>query len=82
MNTSYPKTYYVRNVLKAAEDALRHSETGTVTLRFISGMHGGLIKERQYKQPKRMINQGPWRKVTASFTRSSYTSTIRFECVW
>jgi len=61
------KYFYARNVRKAAEIALSQSQSHTLTLRLINGMHGGLMTERFYRTPGGLIrNSG--RKVICRVT--------------
>lgn len=49
------KYFYAQNVRKAAEITIKQSESHTLTLRLINGIHGGLMAERQYRTPRGLI---------------------------
>lgn len=73
--------FYARNVRKAAELELSKSPDQTLTLRLIDGMTGEVIKTRQYKTVRGLLNNG--RKVSCVFNHySDWTAPLRFESTY
>jgi hypothetical protein len=76
------KRYTVRNIRKAAQlalDATQCSENEAITLRLVSGIHGGLIREKHYRTVNGLLNSR--HNVRCYFYRSNdgYSYRLMFE---